>query len=71
LSKINSRTGNENLREEKFRHEKPERGKISARLFERLREAQDFPVFEQTLFEDKQIVQLRLHVSLLIHTSEK
>jgi hypothetical protein len=54
----------------KFRHEKPEREKIQARLFERLREAQDYPVFEQTL-EDKLVVQLRLHVRLLFHTSEK
>ncbi len=69
LSKINSRTGNEN-RERKIQTWKPERGKIQVRLFERLREAQDFPIFEQTL-EDKQVVQLRLHVRLLLHTSEK
>ncbi len=32
--------------------------------------AQDFPEFEQTL-EDKQVVQLRLHVRFLLRTSEK
>ena len=59
----------ENLREENSGMKSWER-KIQARLFERLREAQDFPAFEQTL-EDKQVVQLRLHVRLLFHTSEK
>ena len=69
LSKINSRTGIENLREVNSGMKTWER-KIQAWLFERLRETQDFPVFEQTL-EDKRVVQLRLHVRLLLHTSEK
>ena len=54
MSKINSCTGVENLREENSGMKTWEK-KIQAWLFERLRETQDFPVFEQTL-EDKQVV---------------
>ncbi len=50
---INSRTGIENLREENSGMKTWEK-KFQAWLFERLRETQDFPVFEQTL-EDKQV----------------
>jgi hypothetical protein len=57
----------ENLREEKFRHENLREEKFR---HDCLRNSEGFPVFEQTL-EDKQVVQLRLHVRLLFHTSEK
>jgi hypothetical protein len=71
LSKINSRTGNENPREEnagmktwekKMQAWKPESGKCR---HDCLRDS------EKQILEDKQVVQLRLHLRLLLHTSEK